>query len=155
MTEAIDHAHVLVPPPLIFGGYLLLAFLLNWFVPLPPPWIGTLREIAVLLVVAGLLLGIWSIRLMMRVGTSPDPHQPTTALVTSGPYRGSRNPIYVGFLLILVGLTIVGGTLWGILLSPLVVWTVTWLVVRREESYLQSKFDVQYLEYKARVRPWL
>jgi protein-S-isoprenylcysteine O-methyltransferase Ste14 len=155
MTEKADHALVVAPPPLVFGGYLLLAILLNLIIPLPPPWLGMLRDIAVLGVLGGLLLSGWSIRLMVRAHTSPDPHRPTTVLLTEGPYRRSRNPIYLGFLLIYLGFTIIVGTLWGVLLSPLVVWTVKRLIVEPEERYLQARFDARYLAYKSRVRQWL
>jgi len=155
MTEPIDHARVVLPPPLVFAGFLLLAIVLNLVIPLPPPWLEMLRDIAVVVVLGGLFLGGWCIRLMVQAHTSPDPHRPTSVLLTEGPYRRSRNPIYLGFLLIYIGLTVLVGTLWGILLSPLVLWTVTRLVVGPEESYLQARFDAQYLAYKSRVRQWL
>jgi protein-S-isoprenylcysteine O-methyltransferase Ste14 len=155
MTEHVDHARVILPPPLVFAGYLLLAILLNRLIPLAPPGPGILQDIAVVLVLGGLWLGGWCIRLMVRAHTSPDPHRPTTVLLTGGPYRRSRNPIYLGFLLIFLGFTMLAGTLWGILLGPLVLWTVNRLVVGPEESYLQARFDSQYLTYKSRVRQWL
>ena len=155
MTEHVDHARVVLPPPLVFAGYLLLAILLNLLIPLAAPWLGTFQDIAVLLVLGGLVLGGWCIRLMVRAHTSPDPHRPTTILLTEGPYSRSRNPIYLGFLLIFLGFTFLVGTLWGVLLSPLVLWSVNWLVVRPEEIYLQARFDAQYLAYKSRVRQWL
>ena len=119
MTDEIDHARVVLPPPLVFAGFLVLAIVLNLIIPLPPPWLGMLRDIAVVVVLGGLLLGGWCIRLMVRAHTSPDPHRPTSVLLTEGPYRRSRNPIYLGFLLMFLGFTILVGTLWGILLSPL------------------------------------
>ena len=155
MTDEIDHARVVLPPPLVFAGYLLLAILLNRLVPVPPPGLGILQDIAVILVLGGLLLGGWCVRLMVRAHTSPDPHRPATVLLTEGPYRRSRNPIYLGFLLIYAGFSILAGTLWGILLSPLVLWTVIRLVVEPEEAYLRTRFDQRYIAYKSRVRQWL
>jgi protein-S-isoprenylcysteine O-methyltransferase Ste14 len=155
MTDEVGHARVVLPPPLVFAAYLLLAFVLNRLAPVAPPWLGILRDMAVILVVGGLLLGTWCIRLMLRAHTSPDPHRPTTVLLTEGPYRRSRNPIYLGFLLIYVGFSILLGTLWGVLLGPLVLWTVTRLVVEPEEAYLRARFDQRYIAYKSRVRQWL
>jgi protein-S-isoprenylcysteine O-methyltransferase Ste14 len=155
MIEHADHARVILPPPLVFAAYLLLAILLNLLIPLAPPLRGILQDIAVLLVLGGVLLGGWCIRLMVRAHTSPDPHRPTTVLLTEGPYRRSRNPIYLGFLLIFLGLTFLAGTLWGIVLCPLVLWSVNRLVVGPEESYLEARFEVQYLAYKSRVPQWL
>ncbi len=155
MTDELAHAQVPVPPPAIFAGFLIAALLLNWAVPLPAPWPGVLRAVGALMVLAGLSLGFWSIRLMMKSHTSPDPHRPTTALVTHGPYGRSRNPIYLGFLMIYLGFTIMAGTIWGILLSPVLLVTVSRAVVRAEERYLETKFAASYSRYRSRVPQWL
>jgi protein-S-isoprenylcysteine O-methyltransferase Ste14 len=155
MTERSDHAPVLIAPPAIFGAYLLMALLLQWAIPMPVPWLRIIRGAAAVLILAGLCLGAYAVTLMMRAHTSPDPHRPTTALVTHGPYGRTRNPIYLGFFLIYLGFTLFAGTAWGVLLSPLLLATVNRAVIQAEERYLQAKFDSQYLEYKARVRQWL
>jgi protein-S-isoprenylcysteine O-methyltransferase Ste14 len=155
MTDDLPHAQVPIPPPAIFAGFLVAALLLNWVVPLPAPWLGVLREVGGFVILAGLGLGFWAIRLMAKAHTSADPHQPTKALLTEGPYGRTRNPIYLGFLLIFIGFTILAGTIWGILLSPLLLVTVTRAVVRAEETYLEAKFESRYFQYKSRVRQWL
>jgi protein-S-isoprenylcysteine O-methyltransferase Ste14 len=155
MIENTNHVRVPIAPPLIFLGYLIAALLLNWALPLSVPWLGLLRAVGGLMVLAGLFLGVTAIRLMLRTHTSPDLHRPTTALVTEGLYARSRNPIYLGLLVIYLGFTLLAGTLWGILLSPLVLLTVDRAVIRVEEAYLQDKFDARYSEYKFRVRQWL
>lgn len=81
--------------------------------------------------------------------------QPTNALVTTGPYRFTRNPIYLGFLLIYLGFTFLAGSLWGIVISPFLVWTVTHAIIHAEEEYLEKKFEDQYREYSSQVRRWI
>lgn len=155
MQTALEHAPVKVPPPAIFLGCLIGAMVLNWLWPLPEPWTTILRVAGAVGIVAGLVVGATAVSRMRRLHTTPDPERPTAALVTDGPYRFTRNPIYLGFLLIYLGFTLVAGTLWGLLLSPLLIWTVTRVVVRNEEAYLAQRFPDSYKAYKARVRRWL
>ena len=81
--------------------------------------------------------------------------EPVTAFVTTGPYRFTRNPIYLGFFLIYLGFTLLAGTLWGLIASPFLVWTITQAVIRAEEIYLDEKFGEQYKQYRSRVRQWI
>jgi len=76
-------------------------------------------------------------------------------LVTSGIYRFTQNPIYPGFLLMVVGLPLNSGLYWGIVLAPFYMMTMTRLVIDHEEIYLEKKFRNQYPGYKSRVRRWL
>ncbi len=155
MTENLDHAQVLVMPPMVFLGYLIGALALNWAVPFPIPWVTPPRIIGGLLVVAGFLLSSAALRQMMKAHTSPDPHRPATTLVLDGPYRFTRNPIYLGFLMIYLGFTLLVVTLWGILLSPFLIWTITQAVIHAEEDYLEDKFTEQYKDFKSHVRRWI
>ena len=155
MAESKDHAQVALPPPLIFLGYLLSALVLHWAVPFPAPWPMPLRILGGLMVIAGFLLGGASISEMRKAHTTLDPHQPATALVTRGPYRFTRNPIYLGFLLIYLGFTLFAGTIWGLLLSPFMVGTVTRWIIDAEETYLGEKFKEDYNDYRSRVRHWI
>jgi len=153
--QNMDHANVMVAPPLVFLGYLIGAILMNWVIPLPEPWTFTLRIVGGILVIAGFFLGGSAVSQMRKAHTSPDPHQPVNALVTGGPYRFSRNPIYLGFFLIYIGFTLLAGTLWGFIASPFLYWTVTHAVIHAEEIYLEDKFKDQYADYRSRVRQWI
>jgi len=156
MTEEnMDHAQVMVPPPLVFLGYLIGALILNWLVPLALPWTFILRMVGGVMVVVGSWLAGSAISQMRKVHTSPDPRESVTALVTSGPYRFTRNPIYLGFFLIYFGFTLLDGTFWGLIASPFLLWTITQAVIRAEEDYLQEKFKDEYASYKFRARRWL
>ncbi len=155
MSENNDRARVLVPPPFVFLGYLIGALLLNWIVPLPVPWTFISRVLGGLALLTGIMLAGSAFSQMKKAHTTPDLRQPTTALVTAGPYRFTRNPIYLGLFLIYLGFTLLAGTLWGILLSPFLFWTVTNAIVRLEEEYLQQKFRDEYTGYLSRVRRWI
>ncbi len=155
MPENTDHAQIPLPPPLIFLGYLVSALILNWAVPFAIPWTTALRVAGGLAVVGGLWLARSAVSQMMKAHTTPDPRTATTALVTAGPYRFTRNPIYLGFFLIYLGFTLLAGTLWGLLLSPFLLGTVTRSIIHAEEAYLKRKFKEEYTKYSSRVRQWL
>jgi protein-S-isoprenylcysteine O-methyltransferase Ste14 len=83
------------------------------------------------------------------------PYKPTSALVVDGPYRYSRNPIYLADALIYIGISVVIDTLWPILLLPIALAVLQQGVIAREERYLERKFGDQYRQYQASVRRWL
>ncbi len=155
MAEATDHVHLVLPPPVIFLGHLLSALILQWVVPLPLPWPLPLRILGGALLLAGFALAAAAVREMRKLHTTPDPKQPVSTLVTTGPYRFSRNPIYLGMLLTMLGFTLLAGTLWGLLISPFLIGTITRSIIRPEENYLQGRFDGQYNLYRTLVRRWL
>ncbi len=155
MSDTADHVQLPLPPPFIFLGYLVSALILERVVPFPTPWGLPLRIVGALALVAGLALAASAIAEMRKAHTTPDTSKPTTALVTGGPYRFSRNPIYLGFLLIYLGLTLLAGTIWGLILSPFLVGSITRSIIHAEEEYLRRKFETEYIQYSARVRQWV
>ena len=155
LSSDSDHPQLILPPPLIFLGYLISAIVLERIVPFPTPWPLPLRFLGGVLVIAGVLLVGSAFSELVKAHTTPDPRQPSTALVITGPYRFIRNPIYLGFLLIYLGFTLLAATLWGLLLSPFLVGTVTRWIIHAEEAYLGRKFKEEYQAYYSRVRPWV
>ena len=153
-----DYAEVVVKPPLLFAGALLIGCLLSWLIPIGPG-LGAAngRALAVggSLALAGLALGVLSIREFRRAGTSVVPGEPSTTLLETGPYRFTRNPIYIGLVILYFGLAIVLTSAWMLVLLIPVLIILQRGVVEREEAYLKAKFGQAYRQYQARVPRWL
>jgi protein-S-isoprenylcysteine O-methyltransferase Ste14 len=152
-----DKAGVIAPPPLLFAGAVVLGLALDrWVVPAGFGLSNMARQGgAGVLVVAGLALGVAAFRLFSRAGTHVEPWKPSTALVTDGVYRWTRNPMYVGMSLLQAGLALVFDSVAVLaMLVPLLV-VLRYGVIAREERYLAAKFPDQYAAYRQRVRRWL
>jgi protein-S-isoprenylcysteine O-methyltransferase Ste14 len=109
----------------------------------------------VVLGVLAVVVGLAGQQALRRAGTPILPGRTTTALVVRGPYRFSRNPLYVGLTLLYLAIACGLGMLWPILLLPLVLVAMHWLVIVPEERYLEAKFGDEYRAYRARVRRWV
>src|SRR5690349_15063198 len=155
MTEPKDHANVRIPPPILALLHIIAAFLLARLIPLPFIAPSIVKYIGFALVVIGFLLGLGAALTFRRARTTLDPYHPVSSIVTSGIYSFSRNPIYLGFLLMVIGIPLVGGTYWGIILAPIFILLCNRLVIEHEEAYLAKKFGQTYLNYKSGVRRWL
>ena len=113
------------------------------------------RAAAILLAGAGVLLLAWSNVLFRRYHTSLVPVKPSNTLVTTGPYQLTRNPMYLGLLCVYSGAALWLGTVWALLLIPLIVVTIQALVIAKEERYLDQRFGEAYRAYRAQVRRWI
>ena len=141
-------------PPLIAAMAFLAAWLLQFLLPEIRFVSGPFRLIGPALSVAGLALGIWAIRFFHAQRTTHDPFGKPTTLATRGPYRFSRNPMYLGVAVALFGLAIYGGNL-PLLLAPLVfVITINQTQIPYEEELLKDIFGDGYVAYKMSVRRW-
>ena len=149
-----DHAGVKIPPPLFYVVIFAVGRLVQWFFPLPGLPAALSRVGGATFVAAGILLCLWSIAVFWRARTSLVPIKPSTTLVIAGPYRFTRNPMYLGLLLVYVGMALWTNVLWGLMLLPLVVTVVQRLVIQKEERYLERKFGAEFLHYKTQVRRW-
>ena len=105
--------------------------------------------------VMGIALFISSVGKFRAAGTAVPANKPTTAIVRTGPYRFSRNPIYLAFSLVQLGIAVWVDSLWLIATLVAAAAVMHFVVIRREEHYLERKFGAQYLDYKASVRRWL
>jgi protein-S-isoprenylcysteine O-methyltransferase Ste14 len=144
-----------IHPVAILAAWILLAFGLQALWPLESQTLPYLRTTGRLLAVGGGVLLIWSHIAQHQHGTSPELSQPTSALVTSGPYRISRNPIYLSFLLILGGLAVASGRMWAVLLLVPLAMALHFLTVLREERHLEQMFPSGFSHYRATTRRWL
>jgi protein-S-isoprenylcysteine O-methyltransferase Ste14 len=150
-----DSPGVVVFPPVLFVGTLVLGLVLHWIWPVPllPSLVARLLGLVILVLSAA--LGRAAERAMKRAGTNIRPDQPTLAIVTDGPFRFTRNPLYLaGTGLYLAIALLVNGLGLLVLVLPMLA-VLHWGVVRREERYLETKFGDPYREYRARVRRWL
>jgi protein-S-isoprenylcysteine O-methyltransferase Ste14 len=148
-------ARVRVLPPLLFLTVLAGALVLDGLWPLSLPAATGWTVAGVLLVAAGLGVMVWAGVVMARAHTTVSPWASVSALVTHGPFRFTRNPIYLGDLLVYVGIALWVRTWWPLLLLPLVFVAVQRLVIGPEERYLTSRFEAEYTAYRQRVRRWL
>ena len=156
MSENAQTAQVLVRPPIAWAVAVIAGFVLDWLAPLPfvpEDWPAGLLG-AVIFVLA-LALAVWAIDTMTRAGTNVPTNRPTTAIVDGGPYRVTRNPIYLGMFGGLIGLGIAFDNPWLLLMMALFALVIRYGVVVREEAYLERMFGDAYRGYRRRVRRWL
>ncbi len=144
---------VRIPPPVLVAVLLAGAWALHRLVPVPigPPLPG----FAMPVFFAALALTGWALLVLVKAGNDPRPDRPDTAMVEAGPFRFSRNPIYLGFLVGIAGFALHWGDLWGwvaLLLGHLL---LDRLVVAKEEAYLAARFGAAYDAYRGRVRRWI
>ncbi len=103
----------------------------------------------------GLALFVWTLWTFARHRTTVNPYKAASSLCTDGPFRFSRNPIYVGDWFILAGASLLLKTVWPLLFAPLIWALLRYGVIRHEEAHLEAKFGDDYVDYKSRVRRWL
>ena len=156
MNDTADTAQVVVRPPIAWALAVLVGLALQWIMPLPfmpaavsAGWAGGAVFAAALALFASAIIA------MTRAGSNVPTNRPTTAIVDAGPYRFTRNPIYLAMFLALIGLAMAFDSLW--LLAALVIFAlvIRYGVVAREEAYLDRKFGDLYRTYRSRVRRWL
>lgn len=151
-----DNSNAVVHPPIAWALAFVAGLAADWFHPLrfvpatiPGAWLGGA------FLALGFGLAIWAILTIRRAGSRIETNKPTTTIVANGPYRFTRNPIYIGMFLGQTGLAIGFDSLWILAaLAPFYA-VVRYGVVAREEAYLERKFGGAYLGYKSRVGRWL
>ena len=146
------------PPPILFVGGLALGWVLGWLGPVLPLAINNvaaLRVVGWVLVVAGVALSIWGAATFRAANTAIVPMRGASSIVTSGPYRFTRNPMYVGMTLVYGGIAFLLNSLWPLLFLPVVLFLLVQFVIRREEAYLSQAFPEEYGMYRMQVRRWL
>ncbi len=152
-----EPVRVIAPPPLIYlaplGAGVALHFLWQPLRFFPSGWIGHAAGWPVFGV--ALLIFLWSLRTFARHGEDIRIEKPTNSLVGNGPYRFSRNPIYVSLTLAYAGIALILNTVWPLTLLPLALATMHYGVILREEGYLEGLFGDEYRQYRKKVRRWL
>lgn len=155
MTEIPKHLQKRLVPPVYFLASIMTMVWVDRYVPIratvesPYNWMG------VIVVISGLVLAIAGNRTFVRNETALRPFTKSTALVQSGVFKISRNPMYLGMTLVLLGGGIYLGSLSALLTVPLFPLLMEWLFIRKEEELLTETFGQAYLDYKKKVRRWL
>lgn len=150
-------ANVRFPPPLVFLGFLLLGVVTQWLVLPLASGVGWAFRIgaAALFTGAGLALALWANAGFRRIGRRPEPWLPSSALILEGPYRFTRNPMYVGMTSIQIGVGAALDNGWVVLFALPALCAVHVIAVIPEERYLEETFGESYGELKRRVRRYL
>ena len=146
---------VIAPPPLIYLAGLLVGFALQARLPAPRMPRRLTGPIGGGLLLTGVGLAASFITVFRRAGTPVDPRQATTALVTTGPYRLTRNPGYLSLALVCAGIAMLRRAVWPLLMLVPTLLVVDRGVIAREERYLEDRFGEEYRRYRSRVRRWL
>lgn len=156
MTDHALRPRTLVLPPAPYAAALIGGWWLDRHVhAFPLDWGAASRPLGWLLVGIGLALFGWTLATFWHHRTTVNPYKAASSLCTSGPFRFSRNPIYVGDWFILGGVSLLLATAWPLLFAPLIWLTLRYGVIRHEEAHLEAKFGDEYRVYLTRVRRWL
>jgi protein-S-isoprenylcysteine O-methyltransferase Ste14 len=157
MTTEQHSSGVRIFPPVIPVVAIALGFLVHWVAPVrisgSARWFALLAGCMLLGIAVGLIA--WTATAMFRAGTTPNPTRPTTALIILGPFQLTRNPMYLAWELICVGVGLTANALWPIVMAVPAALVTRRLVIDEEERYLERKFGAEYQQYKARVRRWI
>jgi len=144
-----------VDPQLIYAIPLIVGLAVGHWLPMPVLPRRLAAPVGITSIVLGLVVSLAAVRRFRAASTTLQPWESTTALVTAGPYRVSRNPIYLGYTLLYLGVVFWVNYLWPLVLLPLVFWLMVRWVITREEAYLDRRFGEAYRDYRHRVRRWL
>ena len=147
---------VMFPPPLLHLATLVAGLALHFAFPqgfLPETWMQLVTGLPFIGISVALVAS--ALRTMRRAGTDANAYKPTTAIVVDGPYRFSRNPMYLSFTALYIGIAFAVDALWPFVLLPMALVGISLGVIKREERYLEQKFGQEYLQYKGRVRRWI
>jgi len=142
-------------PPTFFLVAVTLMVCLHFLAPARQVILPPYRWLGVVPIAGGVAMVLWVAGIFRRAGTTIKPFQESTELITGGPYRVTRNPIYLGMVCALVGVAVVAGSLTPFLVVPLFAWLIDRRFIRAEEAMLEQTFGARFAAYKARVRRWL
>lgn len=152
-----DSAQVKFPPPLIYVGFLLTGFVIDRLTARSPDFIPGADIIVIVAIIAslsGIGFMIAGSSRFRKLGNNLEPWKHANQVVTSGIFRYTRNPMYLGMSLLYLGLCLFFRSSWALILLPVTILVIQTQVIAREERYLAGKFGDEYLDYKRRVRRW-
>lgn len=153
--DGVDAPEVLTFPPVIFAIFFVMGYVTDLAFPVELGWADGRMMAGGGIIAASIALVGWAVSRFIRAKTHVDVRQPATIIVTDGPYRLSRNPMYLAASLLYGGVTIILAMPWTLMLLIPCLITLRQGVILREERYLERKFGDTYRDYKSRVRRWI
>lgn len=154
-TEPEDRAHVRLPPPLLFLASTLAGYGIERLTSWGVAWPGSVRLVGVVPLAVALVLVVGAFRDFARTKQNPEPWTPSPELIVSGPYRFTRNPMYLSLSLIQVGVGCLISSVWVLAFVPISMAAVYFVAIRLEEAYLERRFGGAYRRYRASTRRWI
>ncbi len=159
MSRIEERPNSLPWPPMIYLAAAALAILLHFWI-LPAPWLPApfsefLFAVGWLVVAGAIAIDIAAMRAMRRARTTIMPNRGSDHLVSSGPFSFTRNPIYLGNTMLMIGTGLIAGIAWFLVLAPVAAYATTKLAIEREEKHLEARFGKKYRDYRKKVRRWL
>ena len=157
MDNQKEHFKGLLPPPILFFALVFTGFVGQWLFPVSlmfQPWLVRLLIGLPVLTVSG-LIALKAIRIMRKNKTAINFNKPTTTFIRQGPFCFSRNPLYLSLLMVMASISIMANSAWHALSLLLLFLFFHFMVVAREENYLESRFGEEYVQYKNQVRRWI
>jgi protein-S-isoprenylcysteine O-methyltransferase Ste14 len=143
-----------LPPPKYLNLVIGLQVVLHFMLPIRRVIFWPYSCLGLVFIALGAVINVWAVRLLQERNTTLDFHGQANAMVTDGPYRISRNPVYLGGVLVSLGLAILLGSLIAFVFPVTLFWILDGLYVRLEEPALLTRFGARYLDYKRKVRRW-
>lgn len=148
-------AAVKFPPPLIFIFLIFIAYAIHTIIPIGIGITSPFTYLGIVIIILALVLLVFISQTFTRVKTHIEPWKPTSAIIATGIYAYSRNPIYMAFCLVPIGVGIITNSLWILFSFLPSVLLVYFMAIKKEEAYLEEKFGEEYLQYKNSVRRWI
>ncbi len=142
-------------PPSYFNGCLIVSFVLLLLLPIYLGIAAPYNYLGILLIAFGIVLNLWADKLIKKFETTVKPYEKPSYLITNGPFRISRHPMYFGMASILFGGAVIFDSLWFLICGVLYIISVEILFISKEENNMKAAFGEQFLEYKKKVRRWI
>jgi len=150
-----DGVRVVIKPPILFLAFFILGIALRFIIKFPIFSQSSIGYVAGgLLIILGAFLAGWAVKTFKKLGETPHHGRPIHKIVDSGPFKFSRNPMYLSLAFIYIGLSMIINTYWLLLLLPIMLIVLHYGVILREEEYLKRKFKEEYLSYRSKVGRW-
>jgi len=154
-NENNDNAGVKLPPPIVYLGLGLIGVGMEYVIPLSIGIDSPVNYLGVGVIIVSIVSLMFVFKFYKRYETEIEPWKTTSKIITTGPYKYSRNPVYIFLCGVPIGLGIAFNTYWALFAFIPALIIVYFTAVKKEEKYLETKFGQEYLDYKAKVRRWL